>query len=516
MSQKLLSARQPKLLPAPQAHRRHGVPFGVYLAVILVLLVAACGIVVRAHAEHKLAQQTEDGAMITVSAVKPTVTAMTDEINLPGTMQAFVDAPLYARTSGYLKNWYADIGAKVKKGDLLAEIETPEVDQQLDQAIADLASAKANAALAEVTNKRWQVLVKTNAVSKQEADEKLGAAEAQQAQYAAAEANVKRLKALQSFQKIYAPFDGVVTVRNTDIGQLINAGQGSGPQLFRVASITKLRTFIPVPQSQSPYVQVGMPADMLFAERPGKSFPGMVTRTANSIDTNTRTLLTEVDIDNTNGELFPGAYVDVHIKLPSPATDGAVRVPANTLIFRSAGMQAAVVGPDGKIALRDVVIGRDFGNEVEIVKGLNSDDQVVLNPPDSLSAGQQVKIAAPPTAGTDATQDGHHTKPDDDKKKSSDSKSTTGTGKNSGGDGSEGTGGGSSTGGTGGTSGAGGAASGTGNDGMGGKGNLGSEDPSSNGGSSDGPAPAGQSTNNKPAGKHSANDKKGQAGDDGK
>jgi RND family efflux transporter MFP subunit len=459
MSQKLLTAQPHGMLPPPRQPHRHGLPPGVYIAIVAVLLVAACGIITRVHADNKLASQTRKDAAVTVTVVKPTVAPATDEINLPGTIQAFVDAPIYARVSGYLKNWYTDIGAHVKKGQLMAEIETPEVDQQLQQAIANLATSKANLELAEITNKRWQALVKTNAVSKQDADEKQGALDAQRAQYAAAEANVKQLRATQSFQKIYAPFDGVVTVRNTDIGQLINAGQGSGPQLFRVASVDKLRTFIPVPQSQSPYVKPGMTADLHFAERPGKGFAGTVTRTANSIDTASRTLLTEVDIDNTQNELFPGAYVDVHIKLPSPATEGAVRIPANTLIFRAAGMQAAVVGQDGKIDLRDVTIGRDFGNEVEIVKGLNANDQVVVNPPDSLSAGQQVQIAPPPTQGTDAAQDGHHAKPDEGKK--SDKKSDSKTGDSSSGGGN------------------------TANsvDGMGGKGNLGSEDPASNGGS---------------------------------
>jgi RND family efflux transporter MFP subunit len=465
MSQKLLFSQPQGMLPPPR--QRHRIPLGVWLALAAVLLVAGCGILARWHAGNKLAAQTQRDATVTVTVVKPTVAPATDEINLPGTIQAFVEAPLYARVSGYLKNWYADIGAKVKKGQLLAEIETPEVDQQLDQAIANLATAKANYELAEITNRRWQMLVKTNAVSRQEADEKQGMADAQKAQLAAAEANVKQLRATQSFQKIYAPFDGVVTVRNTDIGQLINAGQGSGPQLFRVASVAQLRTFIPVPQSQSPYVKPGMPADLHFAERPGKTFPGTVTRTANAIDTSTRTLLTEVDIDNTSNELFPGAYVDVHIKLPSAASEGAVRIPANTLIFRAAGEQAAVVGPDGKIDLRDVQIGRDFGNEVEIVQGLTADDQVVVNPPDSLAAGQQVKIAPPPTAGTDAAQDGHHAKPDDPKKKAGSDKKS---GDKSGG-GSTGTVGGSGT-----------AGANT-IDGMGGKGNLGSEDPASNGGS---------------------------------
>jgi RND family efflux transporter MFP subunit len=482
MSQKLLSApHEQGMLPPPRKPQRHGIPFGVYLALIAVLLVAGCGIISRWHAGNKLATQTRKDAAVTVTVVKPTVAPATDEINLPGTIQAFVDAPIYARVGGYLKNWYADIGAHVKKGQLMAEIETPEVDQQLQQAVANLATSKANLELADITNKRWQALVKTNAVSKQDADEKQGALDAQRAQYAAADANVRQLRATQSFQKIYAPFDGVVTVRNTDIGQLINAGQGVGPQLFRVASVDKLRTFIPVPQSQSPYVKPGMTADLHFEERPGKGFAGTVTRTSNSIDTTSRTLLTEVDIDNTSGELFPGAYVDVHIKLPSPATEGAVRIPANTLIFRAAGLQVAVVGQDGKIALKDIVIGRDFGNEVEIVKGLTADDRVVINPPDSLSAGQQVQVAPPPTEGTDAAQDGHQSKPDDSKGKNDPGKKS---------DSKSGDSGGGSSASGGGTAGGGGSATGgggnTGNsvDGMGGKGNLGSEDPASNGGGS--------------------------------
>ncbi len=396
----------------------------VILLIIVLLALAVIGIVVRMLSHADLKRSTLAESTPTVSVLKPSVGPDTDDLNLPGNLEAFVDAPLYARTDGYLKAWYFDIGEKVKKGQLIAVIETPELDQQLEQAKAAVGTAKANYDLAVVTNKRYQALVKTAAVSREEADQSASNEAAQKAGVDAAQANVKHYEALQSFEKIYAPFDGVVTERNTDIGQLVTSGIGTGGgsgtavtgrELFRVAAIDRLRTFVPVPQNQSPYVTSGMKADLRLVERPGQTFKGVVARTSHSIDNASRTLLTEVDIDNHDGMLLPGAYVDVHLEVPSDNISGAVRVPANTLIFRAHGMQLAVVGADNKVHLKEVQVGRDFGNTVELVSGVGKDEQIVLNPPDSLAEGQQVKIAAPSNQGTTASQDGHSDKKDDGK-----------------------------------------------------------------------------------------------------
>jgi RND family efflux transporter MFP subunit len=407
----------------PQHNRR--AKFWVTVIIIAMVILAAIGIVIRLVSHAHLASQTQENAIPTVSVVKPALGPETDDLTLPGTLRAFIDAPLYARTNGYLKDWYFDIGQKVKKGQLIALIETPELDQQLDQAKAALGSARANYDLAVVTNKRYQALVKTDAVSKQEADQSASTEAARKADVDAAAANVKHYEALQSFEKLYAPFDGVVTERNTDIGQLVSAGlNGNGPggaaatghDLFRVASIDKLRTFIPVPQNQSPYVTAGTKADLTLVERPGQPFDGVVARVSNAIDSTSRTMLAEVDIDNRNGELLPGAYVNVHLQVPSDNVSGAVRVPANTLVFRAQGLQVAVVGSDNKIQLHSVQVGRDFGNSVELVSGVTKDDQIVVNPPDSLAEGQQVKIAVEEPAKATAAQDGHSDKTSDDKK----------------------------------------------------------------------------------------------------
>jgi RND family efflux transporter MFP subunit len=398
-----------------QAPRRSRYRLIAIIAVLVLLVIAVAGIVLRMIHRAHLASETRAQAGLYVSVVKPDPGDTKDQISLPGTVQAFVDAPIYARTDGYLKSWFYDIGKRVKKGDLMAVIETPEVDQQLDQARASANTAKANLDLAIVTNKRYQVLVNTAAVSRQEADQAASNQAAQQAQLNAAMANVRHYEALQGFQNLYAPFDGIVTERNTDIGQLVSAGIGtgagsgtgaSGRELFRVATLDKLRTFIPVPQAEAPYIKPGQQADLSFVEHPARKFPGHVARTSNAIDSTSRTLLTEVDIDNKNGELFPGAYVTVHMDIPGTGTTGSVKVPANTLIFRAHGMQVAVVGQDNKVHLKPVDIGRDFGNEVELVNGVTKDDNVVVNPPDSLGDGQDVKIAKPPQAGATEAQGG--------------------------------------------------------------------------------------------------------------
>jgi RND family efflux transporter MFP subunit len=347
------------------------------VAIILVLVIAF-GIISRKRAEADLKQATAAAAISTVNVVYPKSGAPTDEIVLPGNTQAFTDAPIFARTSGYVKSWHVDIGARVKKGQLLAEIETPEVDQQLQQARADLQTARANLRQAEITADRWEALLKTDSVSKQETDQNVSNFHAMKATVDSNIANVRRLEELQRFQKIYAPFDGVITARNTDIGALINSGASTpGQELFHLAAINVLRVFVAVPQLYSQAVRPGATASLTLDEFPGKTFSGTIARNANSIDPASRTLLVEVDVDNRNGTLLPGAYVRVHLKLPQSVN--SVTVPANTLLFRSEGLRVGVVR-DGRSELVPVTIGRDYGSSVEVVSGLQPTDAVIVNP----------------------------------------------------------------------------------------------------------------------------------------
>ncbi len=369
---------------------------GVWWAIVILLIVAAvviAGVVPRWKARAALVKETRDVAVPTVSLIHPKLGAPQTEIILPGNVQAFADSPIYARTNGYLKKWYVDIGARVKTGQLLADIETPELDQQLDQARADLNTAQANYRLAGITAARYQELLKTDSVSKQDVDNATGDFEAKRAMVASAEYNVKRLEELQSFEKIYAPFDGVITARNTDIGHLINSGAG-GPatELFHIAAIQQLRVYINVPQQYSQSTKPGLAADLTLPEYPGRRFPGTLVRTADSIDVASRTLLVEVDVDNRTGEILPGAYAEVHLKAPAAAP--ALILPVSALIFRSQGLQVATVR-DGKTAtLVNITLGRDLGSEVEVISGLAADDLVVANPPDSLVTGEIVRVAA--------------------------------------------------------------------------------------------------------------------------
>lgn len=389
---------------------------GLLIAVVVLLIVAAVvigGIVPRIRAKAALRTETYDLAIPTVKVVHPKRGAPQQEIVLPGNIQAFTDAPVYARTNGYLKKWYSDIGAHVKAGQLLAEIETPEVDQQLAQARADLNTAQANYHLAEITANRYQDLKSTDSVSKQDVDNAVGAYQAQKAMVASAESNVKRLEQLQSFERIYAPFDGVITARNTDVGQLIdsgaNGGSGNGGapvsnsgnvrELFHIAATRQLRVYVYVPQQYSQSAKPGLAADLTLAEFPGRRFHGKLVRTANAINATSRTLLVEVDVENPIGELLPGAYTAVHLKLPNEVP--TYILPVSALIFRSEGLQIATVEKDDKINLSPITLGRDFGAEVEVVSGLNDSDQIVLQPPDSLIAGESVRIAPQETpAGT--------------------------------------------------------------------------------------------------------------------
>jgi RND family efflux transporter MFP subunit len=368
-------------------------PAILVLAVILFLgYEIRSGILVRAAASAELARVTDQSATPVVHVVHPKSSAPLQEIVLPGNTQAYIDSPIFARTSGYLTHWYFDIGAHVKKGDLLAEIETPEVDQQLQQAQAQLETAQANYKLAQTTADRWQFLLKTNSVSKQETDQAVANLAAQQATVDSNAANVRRLQQLQSFEKVYAPFDGVITSRNTDIGALIDAGSAArAKELFHLAAINSLRVFVPVPEVYSNAARPGAGATLTLDEYPGRLFHGTLVRNASTIDPASRTLLVEVDVDNPSGQLLPGAYVSVHLKLPSRIR--SVTIPANTLLFRREGLRVGVVNQD-HAELIPVSIGRDYGANVEIVSGLRPSDSIILDPSDSLVSGTPVRLAS--------------------------------------------------------------------------------------------------------------------------
>jgi RND family efflux transporter MFP subunit len=367
---------------------------GLVLAALLVGVVIYMGIHQRAMAETNLGSATERNAITTVYVIQPKSGAALQEIVLPGNAQAFSDTPIYARTNGYLKRWYVDIGAHVKQGQLLAEIETPEVDHQLEQARADLKTSQANEQLASITAARWQNLLKTNSVSKQETDQAVSDLSARQATVDSMAANVHRLEQLQSFEKIYAPFAGVITARNTDIGALINAGAGGIPsELFHMASVNRLRVYVAVPEVDSNAAQNGAKANLTLDEFPGETFQGTIVRNSEAIDLNSRTLNVEVDIDNSDGRIKTGAYVFVHLKSPEPSKASAqsLVIPANTLLFRSEGLRVGVV-QNNRAELVPIKIGRDYGATVEVVTGLKPTDSVIVNPSDSLTTGTPVRV----------------------------------------------------------------------------------------------------------------------------
>ena len=381
----------------PRIHRRTSL-FVLVMALAALTFLLYSGIHSRVEAESRLKQRTEEAAIPTVAVVSPQEGAPLQEIVLPGDTQAFSDAPIYARTSRYLKRWYFDIGAHVQKGQLLAEIETPELDQQLQQARADLDTAQANLNIAKITADRWQDLVSTGSVSQQETDQAVSNLRAVKAAAESSAANVRRLEQLQSFEKIYAPFDGIITARNTDIGALIDAGANTQPrELFHMAAIRTLRVYVSVPEVYSRAARSGAPAALTLDEFPSAIFHGRLVRNANSIDIASRTLLVEVDVDNPTGKLLPGAYVFVHLKLPDQTH--SVTIPSNTLIFRKEGLQVGLVR-NGKAELVPVKISRDYGNSVEIVSGLQATDAVIVDPSDSLVAGMPVRLSNKPAGGS--------------------------------------------------------------------------------------------------------------------
>jgi RND family efflux transporter MFP subunit len=366
------------------------------IAVIVAISVAAGGIWARTAHENGLRERVDADATPTVSLAKLSRDESKQVLTLPSNIQAYYDAPIYARVSGYLKKWYFDIGAKVKAGAVLADIETPELDQQLQQAKADLATAVAREKLAEITSKRWQSMLASTSVSKQEADEKNGDFEAKRAEVNAARANVDRLLALTAFKRVVAPFDGTVTARKTDIGALINAGGGTGPELFRVADTHKLRAYVQVPQAYAQQIQVGMRATLQLPERPGRSSAATVTNTSAAINEAARTLLVQLEVDNANGDLLAGSYADVHFDLP--ATLNVLQLPVTVLLFRQHGMEVATLDANDKVVLKPITPGRDFGTRIEVVDGLAATDRVIDSPPDWLAQGDLVRVATTESA----------------------------------------------------------------------------------------------------------------------
>ncbi len=379
--------------PAAPA-RAHSNQARAAMVAVLVLLVGGGFSVARRFTDHKtLVLETEKLAVPTVTVIKPAAEPANDDLILPAQLQAYVESSIFSRTNGYLLRWYKDMGSHVKKGELLAEIDTPEIDQELSQAKAARQQIEAQLQLAKSSADRWENLRKTDSVSQQEADQQVSAYKQAQANHAAADANVRRLEQLESFKHIYAPFSGVITRRNIDMGALISAGSnGQTKELFDLSQVDPLRVYVSIPQSVAPSIHAGMPAFIDLSEYPGQKFPGKVVRTADTIDPATRTLLTEIDVPNPDGHLLPGSYAQLHFAVPIKTV--RVSVPVNALLFRAEGPRVAVVGADHRIHMKTIIIGRDFGTTVEILGGLDANDQIVVNPADSLEEGQQVNIKA--------------------------------------------------------------------------------------------------------------------------
>jgi len=382
----------PELPPAPP--RKALMIVGV--ALLILLAAGAVTLISRANHEQALAKETERDTVPTVAIVHPLAEKPDEELVLPGSLQAYEESPIYARTSGYLVRWYKDIGSRVQSGDLLATIDTPEIDQELNQSRAAREQIVAQLELAKVSAERWENLRKSDSVSAQEADQQTSGYRQAQANLAAADANVRRLEQLEGFKKVYAPFSGVLTKRNVDPGALINAGAGAaGRELFDIARVDPLRVYTSVPQAYAPYIKVGASTYVTLQEFPGQKFSAKVARTAESIDPNTRTLLTEVDVPNRDGRLLPGSFGEVHFAVGSNVDK--VTVPVNAMLFRAEGPRLAVVGPDSKVHLRPINIGRDYGTSLEILGGVSIGEQVIINPSDSLEDGQSVKVVESPT-----------------------------------------------------------------------------------------------------------------------
>jgi RND family efflux transporter MFP subunit len=385
-------------------NRRVGGILFLLAVIATAALVAFSGIAPRIRARQALREETNLLAAVPVTIVHPRRASPAEEVVLPGNIQAYTDAPIYARTDGYLKRWYFDIGAHVKKGALLAEIESPEIDQQLMQAREEVNTAQANLHLSQITSERYTGLFKTDSVAKQDVDNAVQDAAAKAATVKSAQANVARLEQMVAFEKIYAPFDGIVTARRTDVGQLIQSGSSGGAarELFHVAAIDRLRVFVNIPQDYSHDAKPGLSVDLTLPEIPGRRLPGMLVRTAGAIDPATRTLTVEVDVSNKTGLLFPGAYTEVHFKIKSKGS--TLIIPSTSVMFRGKGLQVPVVRDGRRITLKPVTPGRDFGSTIEIISGLSAEDAVVANPPDSLIEGERVRVVTPQQQN-EATED---------------------------------------------------------------------------------------------------------------
>jgi RND family efflux transporter MFP subunit len=366
--------------------------FALLIGIAVVLVLAGLFTLWQRRSQYDaLAKETEKLAIPTVAVTHPTAEPSQEDLVLPSTLQAYTESPIYARTTGYLKKWYHDIGSRVQKGEPLADIDTPEIDQQLAQSRADLGTAQANEQLSRVTATRYQELIKTDGVSKQEVDNAVGDYAAKRAALQSAEANVRRLEELESFKHVFAPFSGVLTRRNVDIGTLVNAGNGgSAQELFYLANTDPIRAYVSVPEMYAPAVHSGLGAFFELAQYPGQEFQGKVVRTADAIDQTTRTLNTEVDVPNRDGRLLPGGYAQVHLLVGVTGTH--LQVPVNALLFRSEGLRAVTVDANHKTHLQELTIGRDYGTSLEVLQGLQPSDWIVVNPPDSLDEGVQVNI----------------------------------------------------------------------------------------------------------------------------
>jgi len=375
-----------------QPRRKGSQVFTILFVIVIVLVVLGAVTLFQRRSQYQaLAKETETLAIPTVAVIHASVESAEEDLVLPGAMQAYVESPIYARTNGYLKKWYHDIGSRVRQGELLADIDTPEVDQQLSQARAELNTAQANANLSKITATRYQELIKTDGVSKQEVDNAVGDQEAKLATVKSSEANVRRLEELESFKHIYAPFSGVITRRSVDTGTLINAGNGgTSQQLFSLAQTDPIRAYVSVPEAYASSIRAGLGAYLELTQYPGQNFQGKVVRTAESIDPGTRTLLTEVDVPNHNGALLPGGYAQAHLQVK--VSGARLVVPVNALLFRSEGLRAVVVDANHKTHLKSLIVGRDYGTTLEVLEGLDAHDWIVLNPADSLDDGQEVRV----------------------------------------------------------------------------------------------------------------------------
>ena len=386
-----LSIQEAPDLP-PAAPRRALMIVGV--ALLVLLLAGAVTLLSHASHERALAKETELETIPTVAVVHPAAEKPDEELILPGSLLAYEESPIYARTNGYLVRWYKDIGSRINEGELLATIDTPEIDQELNQARAGREQIVAQLELARISAERWENLRKSDSVSAQEADQQSSGYKQAQANLAAADANVRRLEQLESFKKVYAPFSGVLTKRNVDPGALINAGAGApGRELFDIARVDPLRVYTSVPQAYAPFIKVGASTTVTLQEFPSQKFSARIARTAEAIDPNTRTLLTEVDVPNKDARLLPGSFGEVHFAVGSNVNK--VTVPVNAMLFRSEGPRVAVIGQDSKVELRPINIGRDYGATLEILDGVSASDRIVINPPDSLEEGQPVNVATP-------------------------------------------------------------------------------------------------------------------------